>query len=49
MHLARIDGDRIAGAGFHHATAAVRFLRPAINDANSELFMGVAWKNVARI
>lgn len=40
-HLARTDRDPIAGSGFYHAAAALRFLCPATDEANSELLVRV--------
>jgi len=46
MNLARIDGNRVAGASLHHTATAVGFLRAAINHPYAKLLMRVTRKYV---
>ncbi len=48
MDLAGVDRDHVAGAGFHHAATAQRFLGALVDEADAELLMRVAGKHVAR-
>ena len=49
MHLAGIDGDRVARTGLHHAAATQRLLGSALHDADAILIMPVARKGMARL
>ena len=48
MHLAWIDRDDVAGSGLHHAAPAERLLRALPDDANAELLVPMARKDMPR-